>query len=207
MFLSKFFLISDYGLKLKRTFAINADSSISSLPLVYRAIALLFSIKEMNSGICFLLTFHFLGSSHVLLLYISYFPAFPLELASFFLATHGDIFAIPGRRGQGGPSGCTLHLVDIITKIPSQYSILILKCSSQFLSTKRSVQPDGPPCKRKGRQRHRCEKRATLSTFFPLSFFTFLCFSPDDVRWEVCNAGSKLSGGTTKEGTGREKAT
>ena len=154
---------------------------MASVPLVNRAIALLFSIKEMNSSICFLLPFHFLGSSHVLLLYISYFPAFPLELASFFLATHGDIFAIPGRRGQGGPSGFTLHLVDIITKIPSQYSILILKCSSQFLSIKRSVQPDGPrpPCKRKGRQRHRCEKRATLSTFSPLSFFTFsLCFSP-----------------------------
>ena len=33
---------------------------------------------------------------------------------------------------QGGPSGCTLPFLDIKTKVPSQYIILILKCNAQF---------------------------------------------------------------------------
>ena len=37
-----------------------------------------------------------------------------------------------GYKVQGGPSGCTLHLVDIKTKVPSQNSLFILKCNSQF---------------------------------------------------------------------------
>ena len=33
---------------------------------------------------------------------------------------------------QGGPSGCTLPFVGFKTKVPSQYSLLILKPNSQF---------------------------------------------------------------------------
>ena len=58
LLISAYWLIeAHYQEKLKRTFGIKADSLMSSLPLVCRAIALMFSIKEMNSGICFLFSF------------------------------------------------------------------------------------------------------------------------------------------------------
>ena len=37
-----------------------------------------------------------------------------------------------GEEVQGDPSGCTLAFVDVKTKVPLQYSLLILKCNSQF---------------------------------------------------------------------------
>ena len=37
---------------------------------------------------------------------------------------------------QGGPSGCTLCFVDVKTKVPSQYSLIILKRNSQFYVNK-----------------------------------------------------------------------
>ena len=51
---------------------------------------------------------------------------------------------------RGDPSdksNCTLPFLDIKTKVPSQYSLLILNATLNLMSTKHSVKPDGPPCR------------------------------------------------------------
>ena len=56
-----------------------------------------------------------------------------------------DVLDGRGEAVQGGPAGFALPFVDIKTKVPSQYRLLILKQNSQF-DKKVIVQSDGPPC-------------------------------------------------------------
>ena len=47
---------------------------------------------------------------------------------------------------QGGLSGCKLAFVEIKKKCRHTVASLYKNATLNFMSTKRSVQPDGPPC-------------------------------------------------------------